>query len=61
LFSTLLIDEGVQFSLSPRVQFYLSPDNDEPDDDAQRQRVMQRSFGAIARQVSLDPGDDTRM
>jgi type IV secretion system protein VirD4 len=35
--------------------------DDEPDDDAQRQRVMQRSFGTVARQVSLDPGDDMRM
>jgi type IV secretion system protein VirD4 len=34
---------------------------DEPDDDAQRQRLMQRTFGTIARQVSLDPGDDMRM
>ena len=34
---------------------------DEADDDAQRQRVMQRTFGSIARQVSLDPGDDMRM
>ena len=35
--------------------------DDEPDDDAQSQRVMQRSFGTVARQVSLDPGDDMRM
>jgi type IV secretion system protein VirD4 len=35
--------------------------DDEPDDDAQRQRVMQRSFGTVARQVSLDPSDDMRM
>jgi type IV secretion system protein VirD4 len=35
--------------------------DDEPDDDAQRQRVMQRSLGTIARQASLDPGDDMRM
>jgi type IV secretion system protein VirD4 len=34
---------------------------DEPDDDVQRQRVMQRTFGTVARQVSLDPGDDMRM
>jgi type IV secretion system protein VirD4 len=34
---------------------------DEPDDGAQRQRLMQRTFGTVARQVSLDPGDDMRM
>ena len=35
--------------------------DDEPADDVQRQRIMQRSFGTVARQVSLDPGDDMRM
>jgi type IV secretion system protein VirD4 len=33
---------------------------DEPDDDAQRQRLMQRNFGN-ARQISLDAGDDMQM
>lgn len=37
------------------------PMDDEPDDDVQRQRIMQRSFGTVARQVSLDPGDDMQM
>jgi type IV secretion system protein VirD4 len=37
------------------------PMDDEPDDEAQRQRIMQRTFGNVARQVSLDPGDDMRM
>ena len=36
------------------------PSEDEPDDDAQRQRVMQRSF-RNARQISLDAGDDMQM
>ncbi len=36
------------------------PIEDEPDDDAQRQRVMQRNFGN-ARQISLDAGDDMQM
>jgi type IV secretion system protein VirD4 len=31
------------------------------DDEAQRQRTMQRTFGSVARQVSLDPGDDMQM
>ncbi|MGH7126339.1 MAG: hypothetical protein ACREFI_18335, partial [Stellaceae bacterium] len=35
--------------------------DEEPDDEAQRQRIMQRTFGTVARQVSLDPGDDMQM
>jgi type IV secretion system protein VirD4 len=35
--------------------------DDEPDDEVQRQRIMQRTFGTVARQVSLDPGDDMQM
>ena len=31
------------------------------DDEPQRQRIMQRTMGAVARQVSLDPADDMRM
>ena len=37
------------------------PLDDEPDDEAQRHRVMQRNFGSVVRQVPLDPGDDLRM
>jgi type IV secretion system protein VirD4 len=37
------------------------PMEEEPDDEVQRQRIMQRTFGAVARQVSLDPGDDMQM
>ncbi len=37
------------------------PAGEEPDDEAQRQRIMQRTFGTVARQVSLDPGDDMQM
>jgi type IV secretion system protein VirD4 len=37
------------------------PVDDEPDDEAQRLRVMQRNFGNAVRQVPLDPGDDLRM
>ena len=36
------------------------PIEDEPDDDVQRQRLMQRNFGN-ARQISLDTDDDMRM
>ena len=37
------------------------PMDEEPDDEVQRQRIMQRTFGTVARQVSLDPGDDMQM
>ena len=42
------------------VHEFESPD-EEPDDEVQRQRVMQRTFGTVARQVSLDPADDMQM
>ena len=38
-----------------------SRSNEEPDDEVQRQRIMQRTFGTVARQVSLDPADDMKM
>ena len=44
---------------SPFQEF--EPIEDEPDDEAQRLRVMQRNFGTAVRQVPLDPGDDLRM
>jgi type IV secretion system protein VirD4 len=37
------------------------PLEDEPDDEAQRQRVMQRNFSAAARQTPLDRADDLGM
>ena len=37
------------------------PMDEESDDEVQRQRIMQCTFGAVARQVSLDPGDDMQM
>jgi type IV secretion system protein VirD4 len=37
------------------------PMDEELDDEVQRQRIMQRTFGTVARQVSLDPGDDMQM
>jgi type IV secretion system protein VirD4 len=37
------------------------PIDEQPDDETQRQRIMQRTFGTVARQVSLDPGDDMQM
>jgi type IV secretion system protein VirD4 len=44
---------------SPLHEF--DPLDDEPDDEAQRLRVMQLNFGNTVRQVPLDPGDDMRM
>jgi len=37
------------------------PMDEESDDEVQRQSMMQRAFGGVARQVSLDPDDDMRM
>ena len=37
------------------------PIEDDADDEPQRQRMMRRTMGAVARQISLDPGDDMRM
>jgi type IV secretion system protein VirD4 len=45
----------------PKPVHEFEPADEEPDDGVQRQRVMQRTFGSVARQVSLDPGDDMKM
>jgi type IV secretion system protein VirD4 len=45
----------------PKPVHEFEPADQEPDDEAQRQRIMQRTFGTVARQVSLDPGDDMQM
>src|SRR5271166_913198 len=37
------------------------PTDDEPDDEPQRQRMIRRAMGNVARQVSLDPADDMGM
>ena len=37
------------------------PSDDDGDDEPQRRRMMQRTMTAVARQVSLDPGDDMAM
>jgi type IV secretion system protein VirD4 len=52
-------EEIVPESKAPVQEF--EPTEEEPDDEVQRQRIMQRTFGAVARQVSLDPGDDMQM
>ena len=45
----------------PKPVHEFEPTDEEPDDEVQRQRIMQRTFGTVARQVSLDPGDDMQM
>ncbi|MDA8232196.1 MAG: conjugal transfer protein TraG [Magnetospirillum sp.] len=52
-------EEIVPESKAPVQEF--EPMDEEPDDEIQRQRIMQRTFGAVARQVSLDPDDDMQM
>jgi type IV secretion system protein VirD4 len=37
------------------------PADEDADDEPQRRRMMQRSMGAVARQISLDPADDMHM
>ncbi len=37
------------------------PMEDDPDDEPQRQRMIQRTMGNVARQVSLDTADDMGM
>ena len=37
------------------------PIEDDAYDEPQRQRMMRRTMGTVARQISLDPGDDMRM
>src|SRR5579871_4908919 len=37
------------------------PIEEEADDETQRQRAMRRTMGAVARQISLDTGDDMQM
>jgi type IV secretion system protein VirD4 len=37
------------------------PLEDEPDDEAQRQRIMQRNFSTATRQTPLDRADDLEM
>jgi type IV secretion system protein VirD4 len=37
------------------------PIEEDAEDEPQRQRMMQRTMGAIARQISLDPADDMQM
>ena len=56
------LPEHVEIVPEPRKPVHeFEPVDDEPDDEVQRQRTMQRAFGGVARQVSLDPNDDMPM
>jgi hypothetical protein len=37
------------------------PMDEDTDDEPQRQRIMQRTMGTVARQISLDSGGDMQM
>jgi type IV secretion system protein VirD4 len=52
-------EEIVTERKEPVLEF--DPGDDEADDEVQRRRLMRRMFGTVARQVSLDPGDDMQM
>ena len=39
----------------------VEPIDEDADDEPQRRRMMQRTMGAVARQISLDSGDDMQM
>ena len=56
------LPEHEEIVAGPRkpVQEFEPPD-DEPDDEVQRQRIMQRNFGAATRQTPLDRADDLGM
>jgi type IV secretion system protein VirD4 len=56
------LPEHEETAPQPRNAVYeFEPMEDEPDDDPQRQRMIRRAMGNVARQVSLDPADDMRM
>ena len=56
------LPEHEEIAPEPRKPVHeFEPIEDEPDDEVQRQSTMQRAFGGVARQVSLDPDDDMRM
>jgi type IV secretion system protein VirD4 len=56
------LPEHEEIALDPAKPVHeFEPADEEPDDEVQRQRIMQRTFGTVSRQVSLDPGDDMQM
>ncbi|HXW71012.1 MAG TPA: conjugal transfer protein TraG [Methylocella sp.] len=56
------LPEHEEIAPEPRKAVHeFEPVEDEPEDEPQRQRMIQRTMGSMARQVSLDPADDMRM
>jgi type IV secretion system protein VirD4 len=56
------LPEHEEIALDPAKPVHeFEPADEDPDDEVQRQRIMQRTFGTVSRQVSLDPGDDMQM
>jgi type IV secretion system protein VirD4 len=53
------LPEHEEIVSEPRKAVYeFEPMEDEPEDEPQRQRMIQRAMGSMARQVLLDPADD---
>jgi type IV secretion system protein VirD4 len=58
----LELPEHEEIAPEPRKAVHeFEPIEDEPEDEPQRQRMIQRAMGSMARQVSLDPADDMGM
>jgi len=56
------LPEHEDIAPEPRKALYeFEPMEDEPDDEPQRQRMIRRAMGNVARQVTLDPADDMGM
>jgi type IV secretion system protein VirD4 len=56
------LPEQEEIAPEPRKAVHeFDPMEDEPDDEPQRQRMIQRTMGSVARQVSLDTADDMGM
>src|SRR5579883_460566 len=56
------LPEHEEIAPEPRTAVHeFEPMEDEPEDEPQRQRMIQRTMGSMARQVSLDPADDMGM
>ena len=56
------LPEQEEIAPEPRKPVHeFEPLDDETDDEVQRQRVMERNFGTVTRQTSIDPADDLGM
>jgi type IV secretion system protein VirD4 len=56
------LPEHEEIAPEPRRPIHeFEPADEDADDEPQRRRMMQRTMGAVAQQISLDPGDDMQM